>query len=152
VVLDAHYGPLMLELNARPGISIQIANRAGLRHRLETAERWLDSQPSFRRSRSASRSLGITSRLRERSRHRRNACIGAESPSAGLVAALSLAGVRAARGRARGEGGPRDRRGRRDVQEGVQDLTRKTGRSRRPARRVDEAVDDVKDAAEDAKD
>ena len=43
VVLDAHYGPLMLELNARPGISIQIANRAGLRHRLETAERWLDS-------------------------------------------------------------------------------------------------------------
>jgi hypothetical protein len=42
-VLDAHYGPLMLELNARPGISIQIANRAGLRHRLETAERWLDS-------------------------------------------------------------------------------------------------------------
>jgi alpha-L-glutamate ligase-like protein len=47
VVLDAHYGPLMLELNARPGISIQIANRAGLRHRLDTAERWLDSQPAF---------------------------------------------------------------------------------------------------------
>jgi alpha-L-glutamate ligase-like protein len=47
VVLDAHYGPLMLELNARPGISIQIANRAGLRHRLEAAERWLDSQPEL---------------------------------------------------------------------------------------------------------
>jgi alpha-L-glutamate ligase-like protein len=47
VVLDAHYGPLMLELNARPGISIQIANRAGLRHRLEAAERWLDSQAVF---------------------------------------------------------------------------------------------------------
>ncbi len=46
VVLDAHYGPLMLELNARPGISIQIANRAGLRHRLEKAERWLDAQPA----------------------------------------------------------------------------------------------------------
>jgi alpha-L-glutamate ligase-like protein len=46
VVLDAHYGPLMLELNARPGISIQIANRAGLRHRLEEAERWLDQQPT----------------------------------------------------------------------------------------------------------
>jgi alpha-L-glutamate ligase-like protein len=43
VVLDAHYGPLMLELNARPGISIQIANRAGVRRRLEAAERWLDS-------------------------------------------------------------------------------------------------------------
>ncbi len=47
VVLDAHYGPLMLELNARPGISIQIANRAGLRHRLAAAERWLDSQSEF---------------------------------------------------------------------------------------------------------
>ena len=47
VVLDAHYGPLMLELNARPGISIQIANRAGLRHRLEAAERWLDSLPEL---------------------------------------------------------------------------------------------------------
>jgi alpha-L-glutamate ligase-like protein len=44
VVLDAHYGPLMLELNARPGISIQIANRAGLRRPLEAAERWLDSR------------------------------------------------------------------------------------------------------------
>jgi alpha-L-glutamate ligase-like protein len=47
VVLDAHYGPLMLELNARPGISIQIANRAGLRHRLVAAERWLDSSAAF---------------------------------------------------------------------------------------------------------
>jgi hypothetical protein len=47
VVLDAHYGPLMLELDARRGISIQIANRAGLRHRLEAAERWLDAQPEF---------------------------------------------------------------------------------------------------------
>ena len=46
VVLDAHYGPLMLEPNARPGISIQIANRAGL-HRLAAAERWLDAQPEF---------------------------------------------------------------------------------------------------------
>jgi alpha-L-glutamate ligase-like protein len=47
VVLDAHYGPLMLELNARPGISIQIANRVGLRHRLEKAERWLYAQPTL---------------------------------------------------------------------------------------------------------
>jgi alpha-L-glutamate ligase-like protein len=46
VVLDAHYGPLMLELNARPGISIQIANRAGLLGRLREAERWLDAQPT----------------------------------------------------------------------------------------------------------
>ena len=31
VVLDRERGPLLLELNARPGISIQIANRRGLR-------------------------------------------------------------------------------------------------------------------------
>jgi hypothetical protein len=34
----------MLELNARPGISIQIANRAGLRHRLDRVEAWLGSR------------------------------------------------------------------------------------------------------------
>ena len=30
VVLDRHHGPLVLELNARPGLSIQLANRRGL--------------------------------------------------------------------------------------------------------------------------
>ena len=34
LVLDRVHGPLILELNARPGLSIQIANRAGLRRRL----------------------------------------------------------------------------------------------------------------------
>jgi alpha-L-glutamate ligase-like protein len=34
LVLDKQQGPLILELNARPGLNIQIANRAGLRHRL----------------------------------------------------------------------------------------------------------------------
>ncbi|MCG8592642.1 MAG: alpha-L-glutamate ligase-like protein [Proteobacteria bacterium] len=34
VVVDAHRGPLVLELNARPGLSIQVANRAGLLPRL----------------------------------------------------------------------------------------------------------------------
>jgi len=33
-VLDAERGPMVLELNARPGLNIQIANRAGLRPRL----------------------------------------------------------------------------------------------------------------------
>lgn len=37
VVLDRDKGPLLLELNARPGISIQIANRRGLRFVLEQA-------------------------------------------------------------------------------------------------------------------
>ena len=35
VVLDREHGPLILELNARPGLNIQIANRQGLRGRLE---------------------------------------------------------------------------------------------------------------------
>ncbi len=35
VVVDARYGPVVLELNARPGLAIQLANRAGLRPRLE---------------------------------------------------------------------------------------------------------------------
>ena len=34
IVLDEQQGPLILELNARPGLNIQIANRAGLRLRL----------------------------------------------------------------------------------------------------------------------
>lgn len=35
VVLDAEIGPLVLELNARPGLSIQLANRRGLRGAME---------------------------------------------------------------------------------------------------------------------
>lgn len=37
-VLDESKGPLLLELNARPGLSIQIANRAGLLPRLRLVE------------------------------------------------------------------------------------------------------------------
>lgn len=35
IVLDRDLGPLVLELNARPGLNIQIANRAGLMPRLD---------------------------------------------------------------------------------------------------------------------
>jgi len=38
VVIDAHHGPLILELNARPGLAIQIANRMGLVPRLEAVD------------------------------------------------------------------------------------------------------------------
>lgn len=38
VVLDESLGPLILELNARPGLGIQIANRAGLLPRLEAIQ------------------------------------------------------------------------------------------------------------------
>jgi alpha-L-glutamate ligase-like protein len=39
LVLDRDKGPLMLELNARPGLNIQIANRAGLAARLAAVDR-----------------------------------------------------------------------------------------------------------------
>ncbi len=35
VVLDQQHGPLVLEINARPGLGIQVANQASLRTRLE---------------------------------------------------------------------------------------------------------------------
>jgi alpha-L-glutamate ligase-like protein len=38
IVLDRDLGPLILELNARPGLNIQLANRRGLRCRLDAIE------------------------------------------------------------------------------------------------------------------
>ncbi len=38
IVLDAKRGPLLLELNARPGLAIQIASQTGLLHRLTHIE------------------------------------------------------------------------------------------------------------------
>ena len=38
IILDQHHGPLMLEMNARPGLSIQIANQCGLLTRLNQIE------------------------------------------------------------------------------------------------------------------
>ncbi|TDG13415.1 alpha-L-glutamate ligase-like protein [Seongchinamella unica] len=37
IVLDRQQGPVLLELNARPGLAIQVANQAGLRDRLAIA-------------------------------------------------------------------------------------------------------------------
>ena len=45
IVIDAHEGPLMLELNARPGLNIQIANNEGLLHRLRQIEHRATEQP-----------------------------------------------------------------------------------------------------------
>lgn len=39
IVLDMHRGPLVLELNARPGLAIQIANGCGLKPRLKLIEK-----------------------------------------------------------------------------------------------------------------
>lgn len=38
IVIDKNKGPLVLEINARPGLSIQIANQASMRTRLERLE------------------------------------------------------------------------------------------------------------------
>lgn len=38
LVIDKHHGPMLLELNARPGLSIQIANKTGLLPRLRKVE------------------------------------------------------------------------------------------------------------------
>ncbi len=43
VVIDALSGPMILELNARPGLAIQLANAAGLRPRLEAVDARLGS-------------------------------------------------------------------------------------------------------------
>lgn len=59
LVLDRDRGPLILELNARPGLNIQIANRGGLEARLKTvlAERegldTLDKRIAFAKERFA---------------------------------------------------------------------------------------------------
>jgi len=46
VVLDRDLGPLVLELNARPGLAIQIANRQGLLRRLRICEERADFKAS----------------------------------------------------------------------------------------------------------
>ena len=42
IVIDKDLGPLILELNARPGLNIQIANQTGIRHRLELIDEHKD--------------------------------------------------------------------------------------------------------------
>ena len=44
IVLDKDQGPLLLELNARPGLNIQIANREGVLHRYQTIEKHVEGR------------------------------------------------------------------------------------------------------------
>lgn len=46
IVLDKEKGPLLLELNARPGLNIQIANRIGLKRRYQIIEERIAYQTS----------------------------------------------------------------------------------------------------------
>ncbi len=50
IVLDRDLGPLILELNARPGLNIQIANRRGLRHSLDAVDQYLQETKGQRMS------------------------------------------------------------------------------------------------------
>lgn len=45
IVIDKHKGPQVLEVNARPGLSIQLANKASLRTRLERVDDLSVSSP-----------------------------------------------------------------------------------------------------------
>ena len=45
VVVDANLGPVILEMNARPGLSIQLCNRAGILPRVESIDRLNGSLP-----------------------------------------------------------------------------------------------------------
>jgi hypothetical protein len=75
LVLDRDLGPLILELNARPGLSIQIANRAGLRHRLDAVER------NLRRLRTVTRRVAFArEELEELARESVRSGPGARSP------------------------------------------------------------------------
>ena len=47
LVLDQDRGPLLLELNARPGLAIQIANAAGLMHRVKLVEAHILELPTI---------------------------------------------------------------------------------------------------------
>jgi alpha-L-glutamate ligase-like protein len=46
IVLDRNHGPVILELNARPGLAIQVANQAGLQQRLDLADQRVDRRSS----------------------------------------------------------------------------------------------------------
>jgi len=47
IVIDKNLGPLILELNARPGLSIQIANREGLAHRRKKIDDFIVANPDI---------------------------------------------------------------------------------------------------------
>lgn len=63
-VVDESLGPLILELNARPGLSIQLANREGITPRLDTVDRWADGLRSdAERLEGFGAKLALTNRL-----------------------------------------------------------------------------------------
>ncbi len=65
-VLDSQRGPMILEANARPGLAIQIANRCGLRHRLQAIDAQLEAvAPAALPEHSPERELNLVARIAE---------------------------------------------------------------------------------------
>jgi alpha-L-glutamate ligase-like protein len=62
MVIDRVHGPLILEMNARPGLNIQIANGAGLAARIQRIDRIHDASASPQARAAASRREFSTSR------------------------------------------------------------------------------------------
>lgn len=62
IVVDERKGPVVLELNARPGLSIQIANRAGLSPRLEAVRARAEEGMSLDERLALGRELASTSK------------------------------------------------------------------------------------------
>ena len=60
IVVDARRGPVVLELNARPGLAIQIANRCGLLGRLRAVEARLRPDMSFEERLELAREIGAS--------------------------------------------------------------------------------------------
>jgi alpha-L-glutamate ligase-like protein len=62
VVVDADRGPMILELNARPGLAVQLANRAGLLPRLRAVDREIEHQGGFEERVELGRRIGEAER------------------------------------------------------------------------------------------
>ncbi|MEY1662941.1 alpha-L-glutamate ligase-like protein [Isoalcanivorax beigongshangi] len=60
LVLDKDLGPMMLELNARPGLNIQIANDSGLAKRCALVERHIDQLQATGRSETVEERLAFS--------------------------------------------------------------------------------------------
>jgi len=57
MVLDSELGPLMLELNARPGLNVQLANQQGMQIKLDQVEKLNDIPASVDERISLAKSL-----------------------------------------------------------------------------------------------
>ncbi|MGI9294258.1 MAG: sugar-transfer associated ATP-grasp domain-containing protein, partial [Pseudomonadales bacterium] len=60
IVLDHHLGPLIIELNARPGLAIQVASNAGLMPRLQNVDALAEKHTdAFQRAEWSKQTFGV---------------------------------------------------------------------------------------------